>query len=110
MPSVSFIYRIKNNPKIYYGKCVFNSLSDDHEGLDKEVLYCFLNGINQYRKNKNLHEFVGKNIHIGVLACSAHDSPWDYSTKRERKCFDFFYTDNDDKEQETYINGKIINM
>ena len=61
---ITFIYKIENNPKTYFGKyCTYN-ISDDHEGLDKEISDDLLFGINKYRKQKNLEKITNNNIPI----------------------------------------------
>jgi hypothetical protein len=37
MSFITFIYKVGKNPKTDYGKYCFDSISDDHEGLDEEV-------------------------------------------------------------------------
>jgi hypothetical protein len=54
MPFITFIYKIGKNNKTYYGKYCINSMSDDHEGLDNEVKYLLIKGLNEYRKKKNI--------------------------------------------------------
>jgi len=110
MSCVTFIYRIHGNPKIFYGKCVFNRLSDDHEGLDREVVYHLLPAINKYRTNQGSKNLNKKNIFIGILACSSPDNYYDYSSKRESKCFDYYYTEDNYCNQSYFINGKQIDM
>jgi hypothetical protein len=51
MPFISFIYKIGKKNKRYYGKYCTEYVSDDHEGLDKEVEYILIKGINEYRRN-----------------------------------------------------------
>lgn len=108
MTGITFIYRINGNPKIFYGKCIFNRLSDDHEGLDRAVMYNLLPAINKYRTNQGLKKLNLKNIFIGILSCSSPDNYYDYSTKRESKCFDYYYTENKDYIASYFINGKQI--
>jgi len=105
MPFITFIYKIGRNSKTYYGKICTDYVSDDHEGLDNEVKYLLIRGINAYRKNKNMPQNVNeKNILIGVLSFSSNQYIPTYSTDEEIKCFDFYsdYTNN------IYVNGKKI--
>ena len=103
MQFISFIYRIGQNPKTYYGKCCFYSISDDHEGLDNEVKYYLKKGLNEYRKNKNIQNIKSK-IMIGILSLSSDEIIPTYSTNAEIKCFDFYKT----FDGKIYINGKLI--
>jgi hypothetical protein len=103
MPFITFIYKVGKNHKRYYGKYCFNSISDDHEGLDNEVKYILKKGLNEYRKKNNIQELKSKII-IGVLSFSSNNIIPTYSTDNEIKCFDFYYN-YDDK---IYINGKLI--
>ena len=103
MPFITFIYKVGKNYKTYYGKYCFDYISDDHEGLDNEVKYKLIKGLNEYRKKNNIQELKSKII-IGILSFSSdHVIPID-STKNEIKCFDF-YCSYDNK---IYINGKLI--
>ena len=103
MPFITFIYKVGNNSKTYYGKYCDNYISDDHNGLDILVKYKLVEGLNQYRKQNNMPELKSKLV-IGVLSFSSNWSVPTYSTKKEIKCFDF-YCDYDNK---IYINGKQI--
>jgi hypothetical protein len=103
MPFITFIYKVGNNNKTYYGKYCNDYISDDNEGLDNEVKYALKNGLNKYRKQNNKKKIKSKII-IGVLSFSSNDCIPIYSTDDEKKCFDF-YCDYDNK---LYINGKLI--
>jgi hypothetical protein len=37
MVTITFIYKIKNVNKTFYGKYITDYMSDDHEGLDNEI-------------------------------------------------------------------------
>lgn len=103
MPFITFIYKVGKNYKTYYGKYCVNYISDDHEGLDNEVKYKLIEGLNEYRKKKNIKKIKSK-IMIGILSFSSNNIIPTYSTNNEIKCFDF-YCDYDNK---IYINGKLI--
>ncbi len=103
MPFITFIYKIGKNNKTYYGKYCFDYISDDHEGLDDEVKDKLINGLNKYRKKKNIPE-LKSTIIIGILSFSSNDIIPTYSTDDEIKCFDFYYNDDN----KVYMNGKLI--
>ena len=108
MPIITFFYKIGNNKKLFYGKYVCDYISDDHEGLDSEIIPTVTDGINEYRKQKGL-EKLNKPIRLGVLAFSANTYIPTYSSDEEIQCFDFYhvffnYT------RKTYINGKLLNV
>lgn len=103
MPFISFIYKVGNNSKTYYGKYCDESFSDDHDGLDTVVRYDLIRGINEYRKQNNMPELKSKII-IGVLSFSTNRCIPTFSTKNEIKCFDFYH----DYDKKIYINGKKI--
>lgn len=110
MPFITFIYRIGSNKKTYYGKIVKDYISDDHEGLDEEVRYTLLEGLNKYREKKNLKKIKPQSLLVGVMSLCLDDNKPSYSTKEEIKCFDYYY-DNDfysDNRYKTYINGKEL--
>ena len=106
MPFITFIYKIGNNNKTYYGKYSTDYVSDDHEGLDIEVRTYLINGINKYRTKKALPK-LHSNVIIGVLSFSSNRYIPDYSSDDEIKCFDF-YCIEDNYKTTTYINGKQV--
>ena len=103
MSFITFIYKVGKNNKTYYGKYCVDDVSDDHEGLDNEVKYKLIEGLNEYRKKKNIKELKSK-IMIGILSFSSNNIIPTFSTDNEIKCFDF-YCSYDNK---IYINGKLI--
>ena len=103
MPFITFIYKVGNNPKTYYGKYCDDYFSDDHNGLDTQVKYDLIKGLNAYRKQNNMPEIKSK-ITIGVLSFSSNRYIPTYSTKKEIKIFDFYH----DFDNKIYINGKQI--
>jgi hypothetical protein len=105
MAFITFIYRI-GNTKTYYGKYVCDYISDDHEGLDKEIKPTLVDGINKYRKQKGLSKLKTP-VHIGILSFSANRDIPTYSTDAEIKCFGFYHSSYHNKSK-TYVNGKLI--
>jgi hypothetical protein len=103
MPFITFIYKIGKNQKTYYGKCMFDYVSDEHEGLDNEVRYKLIKGINKYRKNKNMKRLRSK-IMIGIMSFSSNSYVPVFSTNDEIKCFDFYC----DYKSNIYMNGKLV--
>ena len=104
MGFITFIYRIENNPNIYFGKYCFDYISDDHEGLDNEVKYILKKGLNKFRKNNGLNKLKSKKINIGILSFSCDQIIPIYSSEKEINCFDFYYTYEDN----IFINGNLI--
>jgi hypothetical protein len=103
MTFITFIYKVGKNNKTYYGKYCMEYISDDHEGLDTEVKYVLLSGLNKYREQKNLPKLKTKII-IGILSFSSNNIiPLD-STINEIKCFDFYC----DYKNNIYVNGRMI--
>ena len=100
---ITFIYRIENNDKTFYGKFVCNYVSDDHEGLDLEVKPTVIYGINEYRKQKNLEE-LQENVYVGILSFSTNKYIPTYSSDEEIQCFDFYC----DLANKIYVNGKLV--
>lgn len=105
MVTITFIYKIKNIDKTFYGKYVANYISDDDDGLDIEIKNVLLKSINKYRNAKNINHLKSKNLTVGLLSCSK-DHHLDYFSNREIKCFDFYYKNL--KNTEIYFNGKKI--
>lgn len=103
MPFITFIYRVGQNPKTYYGKCCFEYISDDHDGLDNEVKYILKEGLNNYRKQNGIPKIKSK-VMVGVLSFSSNEIIPTFSTKDEIKCFDFYKT----YDRDIYVNGKQL--
>jgi hypothetical protein len=103
MPFITFIYKVGNNKKTYYGKYCSDYISDDHEGLDNEVKYILKMGLTAYRKQNNIPKLKSK-IMIGILSFSSNDIIPTYSSENEIKCFDFYYS----YDNAIYINGNVI--
>ena len=109
MPVITFIYKIGKNPTTYYGKYITDYLSDDHDGLDREVRPILVKVLNEYRKKKGYWLLNSKQIKIGIISLYN-----DYSSKRETKCFDFYHITGNylmNKEPSiSYINGQKIEI
>ena len=107
MTFVTFIYKLGNNrqSRVYYGK-YDGYISDDHEGLDLEMIRHVKNGMNRYRKQNNLKPI--KNIQVGILSLSNDHFIPGYSSDKEIKIFDF-YCIYDNYFTKIYVNGKLIN-
>jgi hypothetical protein len=103
MTFITFIYKVGNNNKTYYGKYCSDHISDDHDGLDNQVKYQLKKGLNKYRKQNNIQKIRSKII-IGVLSFSSNDFIPTDSSDNEIKCFDFYH----DYHGKIYINGKLI--
>lgn len=107
MTFITFIYKIGNNPTAYFGKYVTDYVSDDHNGLDTEVKYDLLDGLNQYRKQKGYPKLDWHSIKIGVLGFAEGRYIPTHSSRPEFKCFDI-YIDAYDSYKKIYVNGKLL--
>ena len=66
---ITFIFKYLCNPsEIFHGKYYTDYISDEHEGLDKEIKPYLLKGINEFQKIKCLPEV--EIIHIGIMSVS----------------------------------------
>ena len=104
MPFITFIYRIHTD--IFYGKYICERMSDDHEGLDRAIYSTLRNGIRNWREQNNMPPLQDK-IRLGVMSYSFEYAVPVYSSDKEIHCFDFYYTEHDNK-YETYVNGELI--
>ena len=108
MVTVTFIYRIVNNPKTFYGKCVYLWLSDDYDALDVEVKCRLLPCINKYQVQNQLLAVSEEEVKVGILSCSYDKNCYDYSSLEEPQCFDFYYRQG--APLLYFINGEKIEM
>jgi hypothetical protein len=114
MSFVTFMYRIGSSRRTYFGKYVFSGscgISDDHEGLDTQIVTGVLNGINRFRTKNNKEKLSLHQIKVGILAFCPNDNfiPV-YSSDDEIGAFDFYHLSSDvwTKNPKIYINGKIV--
>ena len=101
MPTICFMYKMNDNPKIHYGKYVVDYISDDHEGLDVEI-------ISILEKKYNTPSII---FTVGIISCSTNFNSINYSTEKEYTFFDFYYVSHDNMhkyENILYIDGKLI--
>jgi hypothetical protein len=106
MPFITFIYKLAKNQRCFYGKYMTDYISDDHEGLDREIRPYVIKGINKYREKRNLQPI--KKVHIGILSFVCNKIIPTYSTKKEKDCFDFYYIERDhtnNYNETIYVNG-----
>jgi hypothetical protein len=109
MPFITFIYRLPDTDKVFYGKCVMDYISDDHEGLDKEVRGQLLHGLNMlnlYPINSDRSVFMSK-IKVGVISFALDEHVPSYSSDKEISCFDFYYKQENGKHK-YYVDGARI--
>lgn len=101
---ITFMFKLPNKPgQLFYGKYYTDYISDDHEGLDKEIKPYLLKGMNEFQLS---HE-----VHIGVISVSDHNCISIHSTDEEIKCFDFYckkFTINHKISLTMYMFGKLI--
>ena len=114
MPFITFYYSFGRNKKTPYflGKYVDDYISDDHMGLDLVVRPTLLCGINAFREQKGLKKIKSKDLNISVIGFSSDvGAVPSYSSKRERKTFEFYHETYDfDRHKATFINGKKIKI
>jgi hypothetical protein len=108
MTFITFIYRIKNSKKTFYGKFITDYVSDDHEGLDLEVKRYLISGINAYRKQKNQNALTESQIFIGIMSFSSSSYIPLFSSDEEVKCFDCYVVQNPGIKTDIYINSKLM--
>jgi hypothetical protein len=106
MPFITFIYRIENTEKTFYGKYICDDIPNNDEGLDMEIKPTIINGINEYRNKKGLAK-LDKKVCLGILSFSSDRYTYIYSSVEEINFFDFYYI-HCYGVSETYINGQFI--
>ena len=105
MPFITFFYRLKNDNTKYYGKFVSNYISDDHDGLDREMKSNVVYGINLL----NLMTITVVDVSLGILSFSDHSYIPTYSSDDEIEMFDFYYDDCGTMEKiKIYVNQQRV--
>lgn len=109
---ITFIFKLPNKPsQTLYGKYYTDYISDDHEGLDKEIKPYLLKGINDFQNSKLSSEVEVENVYIGIISVSDHNYISIHSTDEEIKCFDFYckkFTINYKISLTMYMFGELI--
>lgn len=111
MSFVTFMYRIGKNT--YFGKYIFeNGVSDDHNGLDTEIIHDVLDAINRYRVKHEEPILLETELTIGILSfCPGNAHIPVYSSEEEYKAFDLYYEAAPSfsfTPSTVYINGEIV--
>ena len=101
MAFITFIYKVGNNNKTYYGKYCNDFILPDHNGLDNQVKNELKIALKKYRKQ---NKKIKLKIMIGVLSFSPNIYFPTYSSSKEKKCFDFYR----DYDNQLYINGNLV--
>jgi hypothetical protein len=110
---ITFMYRIgygmADNTRTYFGKYCFYYISDDHEGLDKEIKPDLIKAINLDRKERKLPEVEEDEVTLGILACCTSNYIPNYSSDAERNFYDFYYERTDyGRKPIMYLKGKVV--
>ena len=104
MTFITFIYKI--GKKTFYGKYVFDSISDDHEGLDDLIRDMVVKSVNTFRTQKGLAPI--KDVIIGIMSYSFDNFAPCYSSEKEFSAFDFYCDEPNFYHRNIYINGNKI--
>ena len=94
---VTFIYRIGNNPKTYYGKLNMG-LSDDFP-VDEEAKDQLVIGLRKY----GLKHVSKKLLKVAIL--SVYNANMYYASAKENKVFDFVCEQRRGRQTEYWVNG-----
>jgi hypothetical protein len=106
MPFITFFYKLKNDNTKYYGKFVSNYISDDHDGLDREMKSIVVYGINLLTMNMTINM---DDVSLGILSFSDHSHIPTYSSDDEIEMFDFYYDDCSTMEKiKIYVNKQRV--
>ena len=106
MPSISFLYRIGTDRKVYYGKSDLMYIADDHNGLDEFILNKLLVALNEDRKQRKLFYLSIEDVSIGILGYL--DDEKCYTSRNELKFFDFYLYESSLDNFDYYLNGMNI--
>jgi hypothetical protein len=103
---VSFIYRFKGDPKIYYGKYIGYVSDDYEEGLDREIAIILMNPLKEELKRRYIDSEDPSSIIVGVLGCDRDIK--DYFSETEKDIFDLLFCNWSNQNPEFFLNGHLI--
>lgn len=101
---VTFLYRLQNEPTVRFGKCDYEYVSDDHDGLDIEVKNRLLRGINSWLTQRGKRALTEEEVDVGIMAVSSDDRC--YTSKHDYACFDFWF--REDTQDVYYVNKERV--
>ena len=105
MSFVTFIYKVGDKSKSYYGKyCDSNSISKNHNDLVIEIKEMLIKSLNDNRVKNNIPVLRPNKVTIGILAFSSSSNTLNQLTADEIVCFDFYH----DYEKNIYVNGRKL--
>jgi len=105
MSFITFIYKVGDKSKSYYGKyCDSNSISKNHNDLVIEVKEMLIKSLNDNRVKNNIPALRPNKVTIGILAFSSSSNTLNQLTADEIVCFDFYH----DYEKNIYVNGRKL--
>jgi len=86
---VTFLYRVQYEPTVHFGKCDYEYVSDDHDGLDIEVINSLLHGMNSWRTQRGFVALTEEDVQVGIMSVSSDDRC--YTSEHDYACFDFWF-------------------
>jgi len=105
---VSFIYRFKNDPTMYYGKYI-GYVSDNYEdGLDTEIANIIKNPLQNELESRNIDPEDPSSITIGILGADRNIK--DYFSENEKDIFNLLYCNWSNQTPEFFLNGNLIKL
>jgi hypothetical protein len=105
MSFITFIYKVGDKSKSYYGKyCDNSSISDNQNDLVIEVKEMLIKSLNDNRVKNSIPALRPNKVTIGILAISSSSIEPNQLTADEIVCFDFYR----DFEKNIYVNGRKI--
>ena len=99
MSFITFIYKVGDKSKSYYGKYCDNNSTSVIE--IKEIL---IKSLNDNRAKNSIPPLRPNKVTIGILAISSSSTLPTHLTEDEIVCFDFYC----DYEKNIYVNGRKI--
>lgn len=105
---VSFIYRFKNDPTIYYGKYIGYVSNDYEEGLDKEMVNIIKYPLQKELESRNIDPEDPSSITIGILGADRDIK--DYFSETEKDIFNLLYCNWSNQPSEFFLNGNLIKL
>ena len=107
MSFVTFIYKVGDKSKSYYGKyCDNSSISKIHNDLVIELKEMLIKSLNDNRVKNNIPVLRPNKVTIGILAFSSSSDILNQLTADEIVCFDFYH----DYEKNIYVNGRKLDV
>lgn len=107
MPTVSFIYKLEPENRIYMGKCIFEHIDEfETDDLIQDIRILLIEGLNKYRVKYFFPLIAIANITEIKLMSVKEDGP----KKNEINGYSYYCVENKIGKKKMYVKGELVSV